>query len=107
MAKDTFEAQLEPPADGAAKTRPRRTYRPFTKDDPPLEHRGNDRRTRRILGLGRQAPGVNRRVSAETVTHPRVVTDTISFAVMDRLGVATTFTFDRGFERYGFAPARG
>ena len=33
------------------------------------------------------------------------LTDAISFAVMDRLGIATAFSFDRDFERYGFATA--
>ena len=34
------------------------------------------------------------------------LTDAISFAVMQRLGILTAFTFDRDFERYGFASAR-
>jgi predicted nucleic acid-binding protein len=35
------------------------------------------------------------------------LTDAISFAVMERLGVSVAFTFDRDFERYGFTAARG
>ena len=34
------------------------------------------------------------------------LTDAISFAVMERLGITTALAFDRDFERYGFAMAR-
>ncbi len=33
------------------------------------------------------------------------LTDAISFAVMERLGIATPFTFDSDFRQYGFMPA--
>lgn len=35
------------------------------------------------------------------------LTDAISFAVMERLGVTTAFTFDSDFRQYGFAVAEG
>jgi predicted nucleic acid-binding protein len=31
------------------------------------------------------------------------LTDAISFVVMERMGISVAFTFDRDFERYGFA----
>ena len=34
------------------------------------------------------------------------LTDALSFAVMERLGISTAFTFDRDFEQFGFAFAR-
>ena len=33
--------------------------------------------------------------------------DAVSFAVMERLGIATAFTFDSDFRQYGFAVAEG
>ncbi len=35
------------------------------------------------------------------------LTDALSFAVMERLGISTAFTFDRDFQRYGFTAATG
>lgn len=45
-----------------------------------------------------------RAILAEYQDHLFTLTDALSFAVMERLGISRVFSFDHDFEEYGFSP---
>jgi predicted nucleic acid-binding protein len=77
---------------------------------------GRDAGVAFLRGLERSAIAVERPLEIDELAGREIIyryadktfslTDAISFAVMERMGIAVAFSFDRDFERYGFsAPA--